>query len=152
MSRFAAAALVLTTMGPWPRQRRRGEKPRLRLAQSLGAFPRPGGDISPLFVFFTVSNAGEGDATVARLYVEPKDGCPLSGVNLLGGEGELPHAVAPGETARFQVRARELARVLKNEGHGGRPRVKLVVVDASGARHEHRFRFRVDEYLALKDE
>jgi hypothetical protein len=30
--------------------------------------------------------------------------------------------------------------------------VKLVVVDGSGERHEKRFRFRVDEYLALKDE
>jgi len=30
--------------------------------------------------------------------------------------------------------------------------VKLVVVGASGDRYEKRFRFRVDEYLVLKDE
>jgi hypothetical protein len=37
-------------------------------------------------------------------------------------------------------------------GHGGRPRVRLVVEDASGNRREKAFRFRVDEYLELKDE
>ena len=37
-------------------------------------------------------------------------------------------------------------------GIGGMPRVSLVVEDALGNRHEKTFRFRVDEYLRLKDE
>jgi hypothetical protein len=57
-----------------------------------------------------------------------------------------------GETVRFWVRAKTLARVLKEAGYAGRPRVKLVVEDGSANQREEPFRFRVDEYLRLKDE
>ncbi len=67
-------------------------------------------------------------------------------------EGNLPQDLAPGTAARFRVRAKALAARIRDGGQTGRPRVKLVVEDAGGNEHTKRFRFRVDEYLALKDE
>jgi hypothetical protein len=149
LSRRPPWIFLLPTAGLW--SRRRHEKPQLELAQSLGAFPRPGGDISPLFIFFTVANVGESDTTIAELRVESKGGSPVP-FGKLKGEKYLPYTLTSGEETRFWVRAKELARALKDEGYNGRPRVKLVVVGASGDRYEKRFRFRVDEYLELKDE
>jgi len=104
-----------------------------------------------LFTFFTVVNVGERDITIVELRVEPKGGSPVP-FGKLKGEKYLPYTLTSGEETRFWVRAKELARALKDEGYDGRPRVKLVVVGASGDRYEKRFRFRVDECLALKDE
>ena len=140
-------------MAAWLRRALGGtSKPDLRLAQSLGAFSRPTGDISPLHVFFEVTNAGAEEVEVVRVYVSAKG---LSGAVHEGGFGAdhaLPFKLAPGASARFHTRARRLAGDLKSAGHGGRPRVNLVVADARGNRVEKAFRFRVDEYLALKDE
>jgi hypothetical protein len=137
-------------VGSWLRGRRGGA--RLRLAQSLGAFARPeGNDISPLYVFFDVHNAGEDGVDISRLYVMPKGGPPAY-ERAFEGDLILPSTLSPGESARFWVRAKILARALEAAGYGGRPRVDLVVEDASGKAHRTRFRFRVDEYLSLKDE
>lgn len=135
-------------LGSWFGRR----KPRLELGQALGAFPRPGGDISPLFVLFEVRNAGEEDANLSRLYVAPHRERTTAFADAPEGDRGLPCVLRPGESARFWVRARELAGELKEAGHGGRPRLRLVVEDGSGAVHEKGFRFRVDEYLRLKDE
>jgi hypothetical protein len=124
---------------------------RLKLGQAMGAFPTPGGDISPLYVVFRVENAGGEEVTVSKLYLEPKGGWTLDLGRGLGGGKELPCALSPGEAARFWTLARPLAARLKEEGFAGRPRVKLVVEDAGGNRHTKAFRFRVDEYLELKD-
>ncbi len=147
----AAALASALPAGLWGR-RGRG-KPRLKLVQWLGAFPRPTtSDISPLFVFFTVANAGETEATIAELWVEPRGGS-LMAIQGMEGERDLPCTLAPGQETRFWVRAKGLARALDEGGYGGRrPKVKLVVVDSLGDRHEKRFGFRVDQYLALKDE
>ena len=127
-------------------------KPRLKLTQSLGAFTRPGqGDISPLYVFFEITNAGREGVEVSRIYVAPKGGNPAHD-EPLEGEGVLPLALEPGSTARFWTRARTLARSHEEAGHGGRPRLRLVVEDGLGNIHEKRFVFRADEYLRLKDE
>lgn len=67
-------------------------------------------------------------------------------------EGDLPYTLRPGDALRFWMRAKTLARVLKEAGYGGRPRVKLVVEDGLGNYHEEGFRFRVEEYQRLKDE
>lgn len=104
-----------------------------------------------MFIFFTLANVGESDTTIAELHVESKDGSPVPFGKLMG-EKYLPYTLTSGEEIRFWVRAKELARALKDEGYDGRPRVKLVVAVAGGDRYEKRFRFRVDEYLALKDE
>lgn len=122
------------------------------LAQALGAFPRPGGDISPLFVLFEVKNAGKEDTSLSRLYVTPQRDRTTAFADAPEGDRSLPCALRPGESARFWVRARTLASDLKEYGHGGRPRLRLVVEDGSGETHEKVFRFRVDEYLRLKDE
>jgi hypothetical protein len=129
-----------------------GGGPDLRLSQSLGAFAGPGGDISPLHVFFEAANAGSEEVEIFRVYVTAKgDPRPLY-EGPFGGDHALPFALAPGESSRFHARAKALARTLKRAGHGGRPRVRLVVEDVSGNRREKAFRFRVDEYLELKDE
>ena len=127
---------------------RRTDKPRLKLAQSLGAFAEPGG-VSPLFVFFFATNAGETDIELRAAYVEPGRGERLDLTGLLEG---FPRTLSPGEEIRLQVRAKKLAGLLKERGYGGRPKVKLVVEDALGNLHGEGFRFRVDEYLRLKDE
>lgn len=127
----------------------RRDKPRLKLSQSLGAFAEPGGP-SPLFVFLFATNVGETDIELRAAYVEPKGGERLDLAGLLG-EG-LPRTLGPGEEVRLQVRAKGLAGLLKERGYGGRPKVKLVVEDASGNTYDEEFRVRVDEYLQLKDE
>ena len=124
----------------------------LRLSQSLGAFAGPGGDISPLHVFFEATNAGSGEVEIVRVYVSAKGDTRPVYEGPFGGDHALPFALAPGESSRFHARAKALAGELKKSGHGGRPRVRLVVEDASGNRREKAFKFRVDEYLKLKDE
>ncbi len=124
----------------------------LRLSQSLGAFAGPGGDISPLHVFFEATNAGSEAVEVVRVFVAAKgDARPVYG-GPFGGDHALPFTLAPGESSHFHARAKALAGTLKRAGHGGRARARLVVEDASGNRREKAFKFRVDEYLELKDE
>jgi hypothetical protein len=136
-------------VGAW--LRRRGDRPRLRLAWSLGAFAREG-DISPLYVFFEVINAGQSDVELTRLYVAPRGNRQPVYEGPFEEERDLPHTWRRGDAVRFWVRAKTLARVLKEAGYAGGPRVKLVVEDGLGNYHEEGFRFRVDEYLRLKDE
>jgi hypothetical protein len=143
-------ALKLCLMGSLLRRR---DKPRLRLTQSLGAFTLPEErDISPLYVFFDVANLGQNDAEVRRLYVGSSGHPQPVYEGPFEGERGLPCTLYPGETVRFWVRARALARALKEAGYSGRPRVRLVAEDGAGDGHKKAFRFRVDEYLALKDE
>ena len=125
-------------------------RPDLRISQSLGAFAGPGEEISPLHVFFGVTNAGSEEVEVSRVYVCAK-GTPVHEGGF-GGAPTLPFTLAPGASIRFHTRARALATDLKEAGYDGRPRVRLVVEDALGSRREKGFRFRVDEYLRLKDE
>ncbi len=144
-------------MSAWFRRMfgRRGD-PRLELGQSLGAFARPTGDISSLFVFFEVANTGEEAASVAAVRVSPKGdpGTVLADApdGSLEGKLHLPNTLAPGEAARFRVLAKTLAGRARDAGHGGRPRLEVIVEEADGTVHRKRFRFRVDEYLRLKDE
>lgn len=138
-------------MGAWLRRAFGGRGgPNLRLSQSLGAFAGPEGEISPLQVFFGVTNAGPGAVEISRAYVSARGEPVFEGP--FSGDHALPFALAPGEASRFHARARTLAKNLKEAGHGGRPRVSLVVEDAAGHRSEKTFVFRVDEYLSLKDE
>lgn len=129
-----------------------GGGPDLRLSQSLGAFARPEGDISPLYVFFGVTNAGAEEVEIARAYVCAKGGSRPVYEGPFDGDHAPPFTLAPGGSSRFHARAKALAGALKRAGHGGRPGVRLVVEDAHGGRSERAFRFRVDEYLQLKDE
>lgn len=129
-----------------------GGGPDLRLSQSLGAFARPGGDISPLYVLFGVTNAGAEEVEIARVYVTAKGGSRPVYEGPFDGDHALPFTLATGESSRFHARAKALAGALKRAGHGGRPRVRLVVEDARGGRSEKAFKFRVNEYLELKDE
>ncbi len=129
-----------------------GGGPDLRLSQSLGAFARPEGEISPLYVFFGVTNAGAEEIEVSRVYVSARAGSRPVYEGPFEGDHALPFTLAPGQSSRFHARAKALAGALKRAGHGGRPRVRLVVEDAHGGRSEKAFRFRVDEYLQLKDE
>lgn len=132
--------------------RRGGGKPHLKIGHSLGAFARPAqGDISPLYVFFEVSNAGREAVEIRGLRVAPKGGESVYG-GPFEGDHDLPYTLSPGEAARFWIRAKALAKRLEDAGHGGRPRVRLVVEDNLGNSHERSFRFRVDDYLRLKDE
>lgn len=144
-------------MSVWFRRTfRSGGGPRLELGQSLGAFARADGDISPLFVFFEVANVGDEVATVAAVRVFPK-GDPdtvLADVRdgSLEGNLHLPHTLAPGEAARFRVMAKTLAGMARDTGYGGRPRLEVVIEEADGTVHRKSFGFRVDEYLRLKDQ
>lgn len=140
-------------MGAWLRRAFGGRGgPNLRLSQSLGAFAGPEGEISPLHVFFGMTNRGSEAVEVARVYVSAKrDERPIF-EGPFAGDHALPFTLAPDESSRFHARAKALANDLKKAGHGGRPRVSLVVEDASGNRSEKTFAFRVDEYLQLKDE
>ncbi len=126
--------------------------PDLRLSQSLGAFAGPEGDISPLHVFFEATNAGAEAVEVARVYVSAKGDPRPVYEGPFGGDHALPFTLEPGESSRFHARAKALAGDLKRAGYGGRTRLSLAVEDASGKRSEKTFRFRVDEYLHLKDE
>ena len=132
--------------------RRGGGKPHLKIGHSLGAFARPGqGDISPLYVFFEVSNAGRDAVEISRLYAAPKGGGSAY-EGPFEGDRDLPCTLGREEAVRFWVRAKALAKSLEDAGHGGRPRVEIVVEDTLGNVHKTSFRFRVDEYLRLKDE
>lgn len=125
----------------------------MRLAQSLGAFRLPEeGDISPLYVFFDVENVGREDVGISHLCVAPKGAPGPVYEGPFETHGTLPDALHPGEKVRFWVRAKTLARALKEAGYAGRPRIELAVEDVSGDVHRTAFKFRVDEYLALKDE
>lgn len=129
-----------------------GRGARLKLGQSPGAFHLLDGDISPLYVFFEVANEGDEVVGLTRLYVAPKgEGLPLA-EGEIEGEKPLPLSLAPGERARFHVRAKTLARVLEDAGYGGRPKVTLVAEDSGESEYRKNFGFRVDEYLALEDE
>jgi hypothetical protein len=140
-------------VGAWLRRAFGGRGgPNLRLSQSLGAFAGPEGEISPLHVFFGVTNEGSEAAEVARVYVSARGEQRPIFEGPFAGDHALPFTLAPGESSRFHARAKTLANDLKKAGHGGRPRVSLVVEDASGNRSEKAFVFRVDEYLQLKDE
>jgi hypothetical protein len=129
-----------------------GGGPNLRLSRSLGAFAGPEGEISPLHVFFGVTNEGSEAVEVARVYVSARGERRPIFEGPFAGDHALPFRLAPGESSRLHARAKTLANDLKKAGHGGRPRVSLVVEDASGNRSEKTFVFRVDEYLQLKDE
>lgn len=140
-------------MGAWLRRAFGGRGgPDLRLSQSLGAFAGPEGNISPLHVFFEATNAGSEVVEVARVYVSARGDPRPVYEGPFGGDHALPFKLAPGESSRFHARAKTLAAALKRTGYGGSPRVSLIVEDASGNRSEKAFRFRVDEYLRLKDE
>lgn len=135
---------------------RGGGGPRLELGQSLGAFARPDGGISPLFVFFEVANVGEEAASVAAVRVSRKGDPDTVLADARDGslEGDLsfPHTLAPGESARFRVPAKILAHKVRAAGCGGRPKLKVIVQEAGGTVYGESFRFRVEEYLRLKDE
>ncbi|ABG05260.1 hypothetical protein Rxyl_2332 [Rubrobacter xylanophilus DSM 9941] len=121
----------------------------LALSWSPGAYSGPGEELSPLYAFFEVANEGREPVELVRLYLAPEGEGPLGGAE---PEGPLPLRLAPGESAAFRVRAGRLARALAASGHRGRPRVRLVAVDGRGREHALRFRYRVDEYLSLRDE
>lgn len=138
-------------MGAWLRRAFGGRGgPNLRLSQSLGAFAGPGGEISPLYVFFGVTNAGSEEVEVTGVYVSAKGEPVYEGP--FDEDHAPPFTLAPGGSSRFHARAKALAKDLKDAGHAGRPRLSLVVEDASGNRSEKTFVFRVDEYLQLEDE
>ena len=125
----------------------------MRLTQALGAFPLPEqGTISPLYVFFEITNAERNDVEICRLYVAPKGDRRPVYEDVFEGGRDLPCTLHPGEVVRFWVRAKTLAGALKDAGYSGRPRVSLVAEDGLGDDHEKDFRFRVDEYLHLRDE
>lgn len=145
--------------GPWrtilrmsPGMFRRRD-PRLRLEQSLGAFPVGNGDISPLYVLFGLSNPGSAPVVVERVYVRAGRDTILELTGDLGGdEGGPPREVPSGATATLWLRAKELSARLRDAGHAGNPKLRLLVVDSGGGEHGTAFRLRVDEYLRLKDE
>lgn len=139
-------------MGAWLRRALGGGGQGLRLSQSLGAYALPGGDVSPLHVFFEVANSGTEGVEVVRVFVAARGSSDPLFAGPFGGDHALPFELAPGESSRFHARAKTLAGSLKRAGYGGRPRVKLVVEDGSGTLSEKAFPFRVDEYLRLKDE
>jgi hypothetical protein len=126
--------------------------PSLRLSQSLGAFAGPEGGISPLHVFFEVANTGKEEVEISRVYVSAKGGPEPVYEGPFEGDHAPPFTLAPGESSRFHARAKALAGDLKGAGYGGSPRIRLVVEDARGNRRERSFKFRVDDYLRLKDE
>ncbi len=129
------------------------DRPRLEISQSLGAFARPGGEgISPLYVFFEVTNKGTQPAEISHHHVAArKDPRPVYD-GPFDGDDALPYRLDPGQSVRFWTRAKSLAGALKRAGHDGRPRIRFVAEDSSGNTHEKTFRFRVDDYLRLKDE
>ena len=115
----------------------------------MGAFPRPGGDISPLYVIFELANEGEEAIPLSRAYVTRKGVVFAEG---LEGERALPMALEPGGSFRLWTRARGLAQRLSEAGHGATPRLAFVVEDATGRAYQKSFRFRAGEYLSLEDE
>ena len=117
----------------------------------MGAFPRPGGDISGLYVIFEVANEGSEEVELSRAYVTLKADRRVV-ANDLGGERTLPTTLEPHGSFRLWMRAKELAGTLDEAGHGGRPRLVFVVEDAAGMSYERVFAFRAGEYLLLRDE
>ena len=120
-------------VGTW--LRRRSDRSRLRLAWSLGAFTQEG-DISPLYVFFEVIDTGQSDVELTRLYVAPKGDRRPVYEGPFEEERDLPYSLRCGDAVRFWVRAKTLARILKEAGYGGRPPGKLVVGGGGGTHHE----------------
>ena len=130
-----------------------GGKGGLRLEQSLGAFPVGEGDISPLYVIFSAANPGAQAVTVQRVYVRAGRGTEIEITSELGGDaGGPPRRIPSGESATLWMRAKDLSGSLRDAGHAGTPKLRLVAVDDSGSEHTARFRLRVDEYLRLEDE
>jgi hypothetical protein len=126
--------------------------PRLRLSHAPGAFPVPGGNVSPLFLVFGVENAGDEAVDIARVRVESSGrGAPFS-AEVSDGERQLPCRVGPGESVRFWSRARGLAEGLKEAGYGEEARLRLVLEDPRGVVGEKAMRFPVGRYLRLEDE
>ncbi|WP_047866268.1 hypothetical protein [Rubrobacter aplysinae] len=136
---------------------------RLRPEQSLGAFPLKNGDVSPLYVLFTVYNPGPEAAVAERIYLRAGRGAVLDLTGELGGDGSggsgeendrggLPREIPPDGSATLWMRAKELSSRLQDAGCTGTPKLGLVVVDSGGAEHATTFKLRVDEYLRLKDE
>lgn len=122
----------------------------LKLSQSLGAYPLSSGDISPLYVFLGVENSGLKGVEITSVRVVPKgEDLALSEGDI---EGEVPVRLAAGESVRFEVLAKTLAGASREAGHPGTPKLSFIVTDGEGNEHRHDFRFRVDEYLALKDD
>ena len=124
----------------------------LRLEQSLGAFPVGAGDISQLYVLFSAANPLEKAVTVQRVYLCARGGEDLEITSELGGDfGGPPRRILPGEAATLWIGAKGLSRKLRDAGHTGSPKLRLVVLDESGSEHAMKFRLRVDEYLRLED-
>ena len=118
----------------------------------MGAFPRPGGDISPLYVIFEVANEGDQGVELSRARVVLGADRQAVFAENLEGERTPPTTLAPRDSLRLWTRAKGLAGRLDAAGHGGTPRLVFVVEDGGGREHEKRFRFRAGEYLALEDE
>lgn len=147
-------------MSPGIFRRSKRDGVRLRLEQSLGAFPVGNGDISPLYVLFGVFNVGSAAAVAERVYVRAGRETTLDLSAELGGDGSdsadepggLPREIPPGESATLWLRAKDLSARLRDAGHVGTPKLRLLVVDSEGGEHATTFKLRVDEYLQLKDE
>ena len=147
-------------MSPGIFRRSKRDGARLRLEQSLGAFPVGNGDISPLYVLFGVYNAGSDAAVVEKVYLRVGREAAIDVSGSLGGDGVgdeeegggPPRGIPSGESATLWLRARELAGKLRDAGHAGTPKLRLLVFDSGGGEHKTTFKFRVDEYLQLKDE
>lgn len=111
------------------------------------------GDISPLYVIFSAANSGAETITVQRVYVRAGRGTQLEVTHELGGDaGGPPRRIPSGESAALWMRAKDLSRRLRDAGHTGAPKLRLVAADDSGSEHTAKFRLRVDEYLQLEDE
>jgi hypothetical protein len=147
-------------MSPGIFRRSKRDGVRLRLEQSLGAFPVGNGDISPLYVLFGVSNVGSVAAVAETVYLRAGRDTVLDLSSELGGDGVSdekngggpPRGIPPGESATLWLWARDLAGKLRDAGHAATPKLRLLVVDSEGGEHATTFKFRVDEYLQLKDE
>lgn len=147
-------------MSPGIFRRSNRDGSRLRLEQSLGAFPVGNGDISPLYVLFGVSNLGSAAAVVEKVYLRAGRETALDLSGHLGGDGVSdgksgggpPRSILPGESATLWLRARDLAGKLKDAGYAGTPKLRLLVLDSEGGEHTTTFKLRVDEYLQLRDE
>jgi hypothetical protein len=68
-------------------RRSKRDGPRLRLEQSLGAFPVGNGDISPLYVLFGVSNVGNAATVAETVYLSAGRETAIDVSGDLGGDG-----------------------------------------------------------------
>lgn len=121
----------------------------LKLTQQLGAYPLPNGEPGPLHVLFGVGNTGRDAIEVSSVRVVPKGEDEPLPVEV---EGEVPTKLAAGETARYEVRAKTLARAASAAGRNGVAKLTFVVTDGEGNETRRDFTLRVDEYLALRDD